>query len=687
VQTLPARTSTDAANVPVSDSAPLPSGTVTLLFTDIEGSTRLWEAQESAMRAALARHDQLLRDCIEARGGHVFKTVGDAFCAAFHTAADGLAAALEAQRAFHLERWPEPVKLRVRMALHAGAVEVRAGDYFGAPLNRVARMLAAGHGGQTLLSESMHDLCRDHLPPLASLKSLGEHGFKDLARREPIFQLCHPDLPQTFPPLKSQSAPMDRETPSIAVLPFVSMSHDEDNEYFADGLAEELMNVLAKIRGLRVVSRTSAFFFKGKDIDIPTVAQKLNVATVLEGSVRKSGKRVRITAQLIQVANDSHLWSETYDRELDDVFAVQDDIAQSVVKELRAALLGEGAGPAANAEARADVQAAVAARTDDPEAWRLYLRGRSFLSGNQQEMDKSVDCFQQAVARAPDYAMAYAGLAEAYTLQAYLRAVGRTEAVGKARAAATRALELDPDLAEAHTALGAIRCIFEWDWPGADAEFRRALELNPGSQAALEEYGNFLIATGRLDEGLAWTREAARLDPLSVGPVHNLAVVALVRGKYDEAAAGFRRAIDIDPNWTWGYIKLARTLAMQKRGEEALAQAEIGERRIAGGVTPLCWSWLGVTYAICGDVARAREKLEQLYSLQQKQYVDPVTFAQVHGALGELEEALNWYEKAFADRTPNMMFAPITPGFSPELVGNARYQALVDRMGFARSSE
>ena len=236
---------------------------------------------------------------------------------------------------------PKAAKLRVRMALHTGAVELRDGDYFGAPLNRVARLLAAGHGGQTLLSESTHDLCRDHLPPLATPRRSASMGSRISARPESVFQLCHPDLPQSFPPLKTKLAPLDRETPSIAVLPFVNMSRDEENEYFADGLSEELLNVLAKIRGLRVASRTSAFSFKGKDVDIPTVAQKLNVATVLEGSVRKSGKRVRITAQLIQVATDSHLWSETYDRELDDIFAVQDDIAQSVVKELRAALLGE----------------------------------------------------------------------------------------------------------------------------------------------------------------------------------------------------------------------------------------------------------------------------------------------------------------------------------------------------------
>ena len=675
------------ANVLVSPSVSLPTGTVTLLFTDIEGSTRLWEAQERAMGAALARHDRLLRHSIGARGGHVFKTVGDAFCAVFHTASDGLAAALEAQRALHIERWPEPVQLRVRMALHIGAVEVRDGDYFGAPLNRVARLLAAGHGGQTLLSESMHDLCRDHLPLLASVRSLGEHGFKDLARREAVFQLCHPELPQAFPPLKSQSAPMDKDAPSIAVLPFVNMSHHEENEYFADGLAEELMNVLAKIRGLRVVSRTSAFFFKGKDIDIPTVAQKLNVATILEGSVRRSGTRVRITAQLIQVATDSHLWSETYDRELDDIFAVQDDIAQSVVKELRAALLGGGTGSAASAEAKAEVQAAVTGRTDNPEAYRLYLKGRSFLVGNQQEMDKSVDYFKQAVARAPDYAMAHAGLAEVYTRQAYLRAVDRTEAVGKARAAVTRALELDPNLAEAHAVLGLVRFYFEWDWAGADAELLRALALNPGSCSVHEDYGIFLTAMGRLDEGLNRSGEAARLDPLSVSPVHDLAINAMIRGDHEQAAAGFRLAIDIDPNWAWGYIKLARTLAIQKKCKEALAQAEIAERRIAGGAAPLSWSWLGATYALCGDTQRARQKLDELHALESKQYVDPVTFAEIHCALGEMDEALRWYEKAFFDRTPNMVYAAILPRISPMLAGNPRYKAIVDRMGFPQPAK
>ncbi len=364
----------------------LPTGTLTFLFSDVEGSTRLWETQHAEMRTALARHDALLRQSFAAHRGHVFKTSGDAFCAVFPSAPDAIAAALGAQRSLRAEPWPPPLRLKVRMALHTGTAELRDADYFGEPLNRVARLLSAGHGEQTLVSETTNDLCRDHLPPQATLKSLGEHHLKDLARREPVFQLVHPELPQAFPPLKTLLRPADADTPSIAVLPFVNLSHDDENEYFADGLADELLNMLSKVRGLRVASRTSSFYFKGKDADLATVAQKLNVATVLEGSMRKSGNRVRITAQLIQVATDSHLWSETYDRELTDIFAVQDDIAKSVVTELRTALLGESPSRSAAAQVAAEVATLGRDRGENAEAYRLYLQGK-FLSGRNRTDD------------------------------------------------------------------------------------------------------------------------------------------------------------------------------------------------------------------------------------------------------------------------------------------------------------
>ena len=222
----------------------LPSGTLTFLLTDIEGSTRLWQVAPDAMQAALARHDVILRQGIETHGGHVFKTAGDAFFAAFTTPWLALDAALAMQQALQAEAWPPQSPIRVRMALHSGAAALRDGDYFGQPLNQVARLLSTAHGGQTLVSSVTWELCHDRLPAGVVLKSLGEHILKDLAHRQTIYQLGHPSLPQAFAPLRTMLEPLDTRAPSIAVLPFVNRSHDEEDEYFSDGLADELLNVL-----------------------------------------------------------------------------------------------------------------------------------------------------------------------------------------------------------------------------------------------------------------------------------------------------------------------------------------------------------------------------------------------------------------------------------------------------------
>lgn len=458
---------------------------------------------------------------------------------------------------------------------------------------------------------------------------------------------------------------------SVAVLPFENVSGDTAIEYLSDGISESLILTLSRLPGLRVISRTSAFAFKGSKVDPKEIGRKLGVDALLLGTLGQRGQDLAITAELVSVRDDTQLWGEKYSRRADDVLEVEGEIAATIARTLRRQLSGE------------EREKLARRATADPEAYRLYLKGRDSLVGNQQEMDKSIDYLQQAVARAPDYALAHAGLAEAYTRQAFLRAAGRDETLAKARAAVNRALELDPELAEAHAALALVKFYFEWDWAGAEAEFRRGLELNPGSRTVHEEFGNFLTAMGRLDEGLAESGKAAELDPLSVGPVHDIALNYMVRGELEQAAANFRRTTEIDPNWTWGYIKLARTLAHQKKCPEALAQAEIAEVRIAGRVAPTSRSWLGFTYAICGETERARKALEELHALSRERYVDPVTFALIHDGLGESDEALLWYEKAFADRTPNMVYAALLPRLNPDLARTPRFEAILRKMGFA----
>ncbi len=650
-----------------------PTGTVTLLFTDIEGSTRLWETQATAMRAALVRHDALLRHCIGAHDGHVFKTGGDAFCAAFHTASDAIAAALEAQRALHQEPWPAAAPLRVRMALHSGSVDLRDGDYFGPSLNKVARLVAAAHGSQVLLSESTHDLCRDHMPPLTRAKPLGAHGLKDVERPEAVFQLSHPDLPQGFPPLRAEVPPPDRDAPSIAVLPFVNMSRDEDNEYFADGLSEELLNVLAKVRGLRVASRTSAFSFKGKDVDIPTVARKLNVATVLEGSVRKSGNRVRITAQLIEVASDSHLWSETYDRQLDDIFAVQDDIAQSVVKELRATLMGETAGAAAAPSVAADVVRAVAGRSDDPQAFQLYLQGKFYGERTTQaDTDKAIELFRGALAIDPDFALAWAGLSRIHQVQAGFGFAPIDEGFERAREAAQRALRLAPDLAEGHIELGLVYESHDWNWKEAETSLRRALELSPGDAHALRSAAGLARVLGRFDEGLELMHKAVALDPLSARTHRQMAMLAFMSERFDEAAVAFALALDLSPNTGLCHAFLAIARLMQGRADDALvlANAEIHDvfRDVA----------LAMIHHAQGRRGESDAALQRL--IDGSGWTAAYQVAEAYSYRNEVEPAFEWLERAYAQRDPGVIYAANDVFLRP-LQHDPRWLPFVRRLG------
>jgi len=652
----------------------LPTGTVTFLFTDIEGSTRLWATEHDAMRASLARHDALLRQCIETHSGHIFKTGGDAFCAVFATATDAVGAALAAQQALHAERWSEQAAIRVRMSLHTGAAELRDGDYFGTPLSHVARLLAAGHGGQTLVSQITHDLCRDRLPAETTLKSLGEHSLKDLARRETVFQLCHPGLAPAFPPLKMLLAPMDENMPSIAVLPFVNLSRDEENEYFADGLADELLNMLSKIRGVRVASRTSAFYFKGKDVDLATVAQKLNVAAVLEGSVRKSGNRVRITAQLIQVATDSHLWSDSYDRELTEIFAVQDDIAKSVVTELRAALLGEASSAMAAAQVAAEVERLGRDRSENAEAYRLYLQGSFFVDRNlPKENARGMEMLRQALALEPDFALAWTGLARGYRHEAEFFSAAVAPTYAQARAAASRALELAPERVEGHIELGRIRTS-DWDWQGAEAALARALQLAPENAAALLAAGVLARIRGQLPEAIAFGRRAVALDPLSVDGHQQLARTLVAAGQLDAAEDSIRTATDLNPATGMLHARLGTIRLMQGRPEEAITvyRKELLEyARLLG---------LALAYHALGQPADSDAALNSLV----ERYADSCAYqiCEIHGYRGDIEAAFGWLERAYTQRDHGL-HAVLHNVFLNNLRGDPRWRVFLSKLGLA----
>ncbi|HYJ33719.1 MAG TPA: protein kinase, partial [Candidatus Binatia bacterium] len=389
-------------------------------------------------------------------------------------------------------------------------------------------------------------------------------------------------------PSSSVSTP-PRDAPSIAVLPFVNRSRGEEDEYFSDGLADELLNVLTKVRGLRVAARASSFQFKGKNEDLAVIGQKLNVATLLDGSVRKAGNRVRISVQLIHASDRVQLWSETYDRSLDDIFAVQDDIAQSVVKELRTTLLGEAPDSKASGLAQADVAAAAKGHGDNPEAHRLYLQGKYLIDRmSQEDIAKAIDYLKEALAMDPKHALAWTELSRAQSMSGGYGWIPVNDAYRMARESAHKALELAPDLPEAYVRLSAVQRMYDWDFRAAEESSRRALHLAPGSPAALGAAGALAWILGRFEEAEAMHLRALQQDPLSAASYSSLALLYRSAGRLPDAERYLRKALELSPNRIGGRHVLGIVLAEMGRFDEALMEAQ-GERAEWARLTGLAY--------------------------------------------------------------------------------------------------
>jgi TolB-like protein/Tfp pilus assembly protein PilF len=457
------------------------------------------------------------------------------------------------------------------------------------------------------------------------------------------------------------------------VLPFVNRSASADDEYFSDGLADELLSVLAKIRGLRVVARTSSFQFKGTKDDITTIGHKLNVATVLEGSVRKAANRIRVSVQLVKVSDSSHLWSETYDRTLDDIFAVQDDIAQSVVKELRTTLLGEEADSDASGAAKAEVAKAAKGRGTDPEAHQLYLLARHLSNrSTREDKAKAIEYLKQALVLDPDFAHAWAELSRAHATGADRSWVPPEEGWRQARKAAERALSLEPDLAEGHVSLALIRMVYDWDWRGAEASTRRAMQLAPGDALVFRNLALLANILGHLDEAVGLYRQSAEQDPLRAGTYFNLGIVLHSADRLAEAEAAYRKALELDPQrgGTPAYFSLV--LLAQGRGDEALTEAKRESEE------PYRLWALAIAHHVLGHGAESDEALREL--IEKDAEGGAYQIAEVHAARGEADPAFEWLERAYAQRDTGLVEVKASPRLR-SLHGDPRWGAFLKKMG------
>jgi len=462
----------------------------------------------------------------------------------------------------------------------------------------------------------------------------------------------------------------EASSPSIAVLPFVDMSPHKDQEYFCDGIAEEIINGLTRLEGLRVVARTSAFAFKDKHEDIREIGSKLNVNTLLDGSVRKAGLRLRITVQLVNAADGYQLWSERYDRDMEDVFAIQDEISLAIVDTLKVRLL-EG-----------EKTRLLNRFTADLEAYNLCLKGRYFWNKRTEGgLKKAIEYFEQSITKDPNYAAAYTGLADCYLVLGSYNYLSPKETFPNAKAAAEKALKIDDRLAEAHTSLAGLRQYWDWDWEDAEREFKRATELNSGYATAHHWYAVFLVAMGRFDESVAEAERARTLDPLSL-PLNSLMGWVLYEARqYDRSIEEYRKALEMDPSYVVVYSRLALAYTQIAEYEKAIANIQKGMDLSEGGTTEMMTA-LGYVYSMLGKKREAMRVLKELHETSRRRYVSPVEIAVVYAGLSQKDEAFKWLETAYQQRDHSLGNLKVEPQLD-NLRSDRRFAELLKRMGLS----
>jgi serine/threonine-protein kinase len=692
-----------------------------VLFIDIVGYSKLLINQQSEQIQKLkgiVRGTEQVR-LAEAEGKLLRLPTGDGGALVFRTTPEAaVLCALEISKA--LKSHPE---LRVRMGIHSGPVnevtDLNAqANIAGAGINIAQRVMDCGDAGHILLSRRVaedlehYSRWRPYLHPLGEIEV--KHGDRISLVNFHQDELGNPAIPRKFQAVAAAvSAAVNPKPPSgvclrrwiigilvgavvvfgvlaflkhlrqspantvtqsklpaseksIAVLPFVNMSADKNDEYLSDGMTEELINVLAKVPGLRVPGRTSCFAFKGKNEEdiFRKVGDQLHVGTVLEGSVRKAGDKLRVTAQLINVSDGYHLWSKDYDGDVKDILNFQSNVAEQVVQALQVQLGAKAARVLSKKP------------TENPEAHRLYLLGRyEFAKYTQTGWNNAIRYYEEALKLDPDYALAYCGLADNY---AYMGSVvmPEREAIAKEKEFAEKALALDPELAEAHMSL-ALALVAVYDWRNGLKEFDRALELNPNLAFAYELQAWTVNGLGRFDEAIAKTKKAVELDPLNPFFQMSLSFYQYWARQYDDAIAQARKTLEMDPNSAITHVLLG--LSFLKKGDTAGAVAELQKARAPN---PGAWyqGYLGYAYAISGERAKAEVVLRELEDLAKRQYVSPTAFATIYLGLGEKEKTLDWLEKAYEQQDSACWYLKIDQIYD-NVRNEPRFQALLKKVG------
>jgi adenylate cyclase len=629
-----------------------------IVFTDVAGYTSFAQSDEAGALRLLQEQDRLIRPLLEAHRGRKVKSMGDGLLIEFHNVLDAIEYAVDLQRHVNERNTREGERpLRLRVGIHLGDVQRKGTDILGDAVNIASRVEPLADPGGVCLSEPVYVQVHNKVP--YRLEKLGPKSLKGVQEPMNIYRVV---LPWTVgEPSSTNSAHT-----GLAVLPFSNISPDPKDEYFADGLTEELITVLSQLRGLRVIARTSVMQYKSTTKSVPQIGGELRVSSILEGSVRKAGNRLRVTAQLIDVGSEGHVWANTYDRDLDDIFAVQSEIAAKVASSLKVQLLEK------------DMDRIEKRSGSSVEAYTLLLKGRFHLQRWAPESFRTaIKYFEEAIAHDPNYAAAYAGLAEAHATLGFMEVVDLNEAYPKAEEYARRALKLDESLAEAHLSL-AIALLNRYDFAGRDKELTRALELNPNlAHAHLLRSEDFAFRR-MWDDSLREVEKALELDPLSARTEGWAGTRYLYAGQYDKAIQHLKNAVELDPKNSAALSNLGLAHIQKGMIQEGLEEV----KRAAEGSSSPCYPDLAYAYVKAGKPEEARGLLPKLFQSSEGGRAHPVAIGGVYAALGEKEKALEWLERAFEDRRAYLV--SIRDDFVFESVrGDPRFQSLLQKMNLA----
>ena len=667
-----------------------------IMFTDIVGYTALMGNDEKKAFELLSKNRQIQKPIIEQYNGRWIKELGDGVMASFNTVSDAVNAAIKIQQACN-----EAKDFQLRIGIHLGEVVFENDDVFGDGVNIASRIQALATPGGIWVSEAVHnnvsnkvDIETEYLKT-EQLKNVKEPvriyqvKAEGVISPQPVMSMARNSKSTDIKPAKYKktliffmgvvlilvsvyfvytsfqqptkenvSSKVEQQIDkSIAVLPFVDMSAGKDQEYFSDGLSEELLNLLSKISELKVIGRTSSFSFKGKNDDLRSIAQKLGVAHILEGSVRKDGNKIRVTAQLIKASDGSHLWSETYDRDLKDIFKLQDEIAGAVVKQLKLKLLS--------------VPDNSASSLTNTEVYNLILQGNYFLAKRDKEnIAKALDFYLQALAIDSLNARSWAAVGNCFLVQAIWDFIDRHQGYKKGEMAANKAIALDSKNAEGHRVLGLVK-MYDFDWDGAEAEFQMALTLEPGNAEILRCIGLLYRFLGRFNEAIKLTKQSIALDPIKSITYTNYGELLYYANHFEEAIASYKKVLELSPQFPRAHIFLGKVYLLQEKPELALneiLQESDEDRKIFG---------LILVY----QALRRKKEADTLLSdyivkfSKQEQY----QIAEIYAFRGEKDKAFEWLEKSYIARGSAIMSLKSDP-LLKNLWFDPRYKALLKKM-------